>query len=504
MTYVTWLKDGGEVTRVYDSLDFSWHETIPLSQTNVLTTGGAVSHALLLHKVDRTIPANAGTFEVSSLDPTDAVFYQRLVDAHAQIVNELTNSNLQTFQTGTVPGSPAESHYYRVIARALDSDQDDLSDLLEAGPAFPTSPYDSDTDSDAITDPWDRGDFSDVIISEFMATNDNALFDENGDDPDWIELFNPTNSTIDLSGWTLEDEDNLWTFPNAPTSASSEQLILEPGELLLVFASNKDRRNPSSELHTNFALSANGDRITLRKPAPNGGFLKVDEHDFEEQRKNTSGGWAFDPSDGSFPTSGGAAEIRYFVHASPGRTNPPSTCPRLSNAPEISPNGGLFPSGSGSLTVSISPPDALPSTLIYYSLDGSNPNEQSLLYSGPFQVSEAPWSARSHSRAAVTRRPSPRAVICSWIPSSGPLRLDRNPPTIKSLLKAGRPKPFPSPREKPTAKSLAILISPSTLVSSRLIDPRSSRNFSRIPSSPSPVQSGAFLASIREFTPTPA
>ena len=389
MTYVTWLKDGGDVGRVYDSLDFSWHDTIPLSQTNVFTGGGTISHALLLHKTERTIPANAGTLGVSSLDPADAIFYQRLVDTHPQIVTELTNSNLQTFQTGTVPGSPAQSHFYRVIARPLDSDQDALPDLLEASPGFPTSPYDSDTDSDAITDPWDRGHFSDVIISEFMATNDNTLFDEDGDDSDWIELFNPTNTTINLSGWTLEDNGTLWAFPNAPTTDPSEQLILAPGELLLVFASNKNRRDPASELHTNFRFSASGDRITLRKPTPGGGFLKVDEHVFGEQRKNTSGGWAFDPSDGSIPNSGGAAEIRYFVNATPGQTNPPSTCPGLSNAPEISPNGGLFPSGNGSLTVSITPPDSLPTTLIYYSLDGSNPNHQSLLYSGPFQVSES-------------------------------------------------------------------------------------------------------------------
>ncbi len=73
MTYITWLKDDGEVIRGYDSLDFSWHETIPLSQTNVFTGGSTVTHALLLHKVERTIPASVGTFGVSSLDPADAL-----------------------------------------------------------------------------------------------------------------------------------------------------------------------------------------------------------------------------------------------------------------------------------------------------------------------------------------------------------------------------------------------------------------------------------------------
>ena len=394
MTYITWHKGDGQMGRVYDALDFSWHDTIPLSQTNVLNSDGSVAHAVLLHKVERDIPANGATFPPSSLDAADTIFYQRLVNAHPQIVAELTNSSLQTYQSGTVAGSASESHFYRVIARALDSDDDELSDLLEASPGFstsefPTSPYDSDTDSDAITDPWDRGHFTDVIISEFMATNDNTHFDEDGDDSDWIELFNPTDQDVDLSGWTLEDGDDLWTFPDALTEDPSEQLVLAPGELLLIFASEKNRRDPAAPLHTNFKLGAGGDRITLRKPATSGGFLLVDEHDFGEQRKNTSGGWAFDPGDGSFPTTGGRADIRYFVDASPGRTNPPSTCPGLCQAPNVFPQGGLFPSGSGSVTVSMTAQDPVPPTLIYYSLDGSNPDAESFLYTGPFQVSES-------------------------------------------------------------------------------------------------------------------
>jgi len=31
---------------------------------------------------------------------------------------------------------------------------------------------------------------ADVVISEFMAANDTTLFDEDGDDEDWIELHN--------------------------------------------------------------------------------------------------------------------------------------------------------------------------------------------------------------------------------------------------------------------------------------------------------------------------
>ena len=36
------------------------------------------------------------------------------------------------------------------------------------------------------------------LISEFMADNKSALYDEDGDSSDWIELFNPGPNTQDL------------------------------------------------------------------------------------------------------------------------------------------------------------------------------------------------------------------------------------------------------------------------------------------------------------------
>ena len=54
-------------------------------------------------------------------------------------------------------------------------------------------------------------DISGAIISEFMADNDDGRMDEEGDPSDWIEIFNPTSTAIDLTGWHLTDD---WTIPN--------------------------------------------------------------------------------------------------------------------------------------------------------------------------------------------------------------------------------------------------------------------------------------------------
>jgi hypothetical protein len=68
-----------------------------------------------------------------------------------------------------------------------------------------------------------------------MASNTNTLYDEDQDDPDWIELFNEGEQAVNLKGYVLSDSNNVWEFPN--TTIGSK-------EYLLVFASGKDRNIP--------------------------------------------------------------------------------------------------------------------------------------------------------------------------------------------------------------------------------------------------------------------
>ncbi len=102
---------------------------------------------------------------------------------------------------------------------------------------------------------------SGVIISEFLAENDSGLRDEDGDQPDWIELFNASETAADLGGWWLSDDPLLsqkWALPAGT--------LLAPKAFLVVFASEKNRTiNP---LHTNFKLNNRaGGAITLANAA---------------------------------------------------------------------------------------------------------------------------------------------------------------------------------------------------------------------------------------------
>jgi len=99
-----------------------------------------------------------------------------------------------------------------------------------------------------------------LYITEFMANNRATIEDEDGDAPDWIEIFNSGTESVNLEGYFLTDAADtltMWSFPAVE--------IAENG-FLLVFASEKDRRNPGSELHTNFRLSSDGDYLALVNP----------------------------------------------------------------------------------------------------------------------------------------------------------------------------------------------------------------------------------------------
>jgi hypothetical protein len=98
------------------------------------------------------------------------------------------------------------------------------------------------------------------VITEFMASNESTLADEDGAYSDWIELHNPAAVSLNLAGWYLTDSASnktKWQFP---------AIVLPAGGYVVVFASSKDRRNPGSNLHTNFALSAGGEYLGLIRP----------------------------------------------------------------------------------------------------------------------------------------------------------------------------------------------------------------------------------------------
>nr|WP_321408781.1 CotH kinase family protein [uncultured Carboxylicivirga sp.] len=85
---------------------------------------------------------------------------------------------------------------------------------------------------------------SQIKINEFVSSNVTGLSDDDGDFPDWIELYNTSTSPINLGTYYLSDDISDTTKWNIPE-------VQIPGQShLLVFASGKDRTDLVTEWYT--------------------------------------------------------------------------------------------------------------------------------------------------------------------------------------------------------------------------------------------------------------
>ena len=221
------------------------------------------------------------------------------------------------------------------------------------------------------------------VISEFMADNKSGLMDADGDFSDWIEIFNPTESTVDLGSFFLTDDAtdlSKWPF---------EPLTLEPGERAIVFASGKGVNGPAGEIHTNFKLSAGGEYLAL---ITDGGSTILQE---------------FAPI---YPALG--ADVSYGILAgdlSTARVLGSSTPGQFNDASMPAPSEVTFSHGSqtftGILSVTLATESA--GVVIYYTTDGSTPSAgSSTLYSSPVNINTTTYlraiAVREGVNGAVT------------------------------------------------------------------------------------------------------
>ena len=208
-----------------------------------------------------------------------------------------------------------------------------------------------------------------VLVSEFVASNQEGLRDVDGDRTDWIELYNNCNENVSLDGWHLSDDPaNLfkWSIPD---------VTLAPGGFLLVFASGKDRRDPDEELHANFSLRREGEFLALSDPF--GDVMSAFSPVYPPQQADHSYGvpqlFAL-PGSVITPIS-----YDYFATPSPGVFNGVGFAGFVPE-PTVSTTGGLY---STSRSVNVQVP---PGSTVYYTMDGSEPDESSDVVAGSLFV----------------------------------------------------------------------------------------------------------------------
>ncbi len=100
-------------------------------------------------------------------------------------------------------------------------------------------------------------------INEWMAVNDGAVADPaDGSNDDWLELFNPTDEPVLLTGWRLRD------LTPAPTEFifPAGYVIPARGRLLVWCDGQTAQSDPPDAPHLPFNLSGEGETLTLTSP----------------------------------------------------------------------------------------------------------------------------------------------------------------------------------------------------------------------------------------------
>ena len=227
-----------------------------------------------------------------------------------------------------------------------------------------------------------------IIISEFLASNDadtppditqGQIRDGNGESSDWIELFNQTDSPIDLGGWGLTDKQSAslqWQFPAGTT--------LRGRSYLVVFASGKEKKDfPGNYpyvdslgyLHTNFKLSASGEYLALTRP--DGAVM----HGYDSVLNSDTGVYGFPIQVDNISYGMLYSEEFYFSLPTPGQSNRQSFRGFV-EAPQFSHERGFYDS-SFVLTLSTQTQDAV----IRYTTDGTDPTlANGSTYTSPISI----------------------------------------------------------------------------------------------------------------------
>lgn len=181
--------------------------------------------------------------------------------------------------------------------------------------------------------------FGSLYINEFLASG--------SDSEDWVEIYNDSDSDVDLQNYYITDNSSeltKWKFPTSVTIKSKGFLIIWLD----------DENNASgSDLHANFKLNKDGEEILL---VDTDGTTIIDSITFPKQSK--------DISMGRFPD--GSENFETFTKPTPKFPN--SLDDKETSLPPIpSYNRGCYSSG---IKLDF---DVDKNTAVYYTTDGSNP-----------------------------------------------------------------------------------------------------------------------------------
>jgi hypothetical protein len=190
-----------------------------------------------------------------------------------------------------------------------------------------------------------------------MSLNSSTIKDEFGEYADWIELYNTTSSTVDLTGYHLSDdpdEPDKWTFPNT---------FIESHGFLLIFASGRDTIG-TLDPHASFKISSEGETIILS----NVNETVIDELQVIALEQDLSFGKTID----------GGMELETFYVSSPEFSNSQNS---ILNNLSVSHEPGFYVHDIQLAIIS-----SQGNNNVHFTLDGSEPTLVSPIYNNPLTL----------------------------------------------------------------------------------------------------------------------
>ena len=200
-----------------------------------------------------------------------------------------------------------------------------------------------------------------VVLNEVSASNLSGYVDNFGNYEDWIELYNTTGASVDISGWYLSNDPTLpmmWPVPAGTSIAANGHQV---------FFCSGNSSSGGGFFHTNFKLSQTAQNHAV---LANSGGTIVDDYQLSARTQT-------DESRGR--TTDGAAAWSLFVTPTPGAVNSGAS-PEYVGRPVLTPTAGFY---GGAQSVTITGPAG---ATIHYTTDGSVPTTASTTYAGPINV----------------------------------------------------------------------------------------------------------------------
>ncbi len=257
----------------------------------------------------------------------------------------------------------------RTFAEELNTQSPELLTTLASSATVAV--IDAQDDADEVGE--DYGDSDDetvlsVTINEICASNDTCLDDGYGNFYDWVELYNASDETVDLTGYGLSKKKNTpyqYTIPDGVTLATGDYLVIYCNKNTTKEIVEND--NGSYNLYAPFNIGADGETIYLTD-ADGEGICAI-----------TTPALKTDDTYGRQPDGDGSLTI---LSPTPCYSNNDATVISYVDMPTFSVESGFYDTAF-QLTL-----DSPTGTTVYYTLDSSDPatSDTAIAYDGAISI----------------------------------------------------------------------------------------------------------------------